>query len=319
LSGELATLLSGRYVQFEIKPLSFKEFLYFRKENELAPFYYGIDLSAEKIIKRIDNNQIEFSGKYGGDLSSFTMGKYYFDDYFLLGGFPFISTQGFGVEQAVQIIKDIHSSIVLKDVILYNKIKNVALLEKIVAYFYDNVGNLTSLRGIAEYISGGDKKKAAVNLETIGNYVRYLESAYIIKKAPRYDIKGKKLFETNDKYYLADHSLAYAVKDINKVNKGAILENIVYKELASRGYNVCVGKFDTKEVDFVAEKNGEKLYIQVCLEFTTEDTYKREVAPLKAIKDNYPKYVVSLDNFAGRNDDGIIGISLKDFLLKEAY
>ena len=191
------------------------------------------------------------------------------------------------------------------------------LLEKIVAYFYDNVGNITSLRNIAEYISGGDKRKTSTNLETIGNYVGHLEAAYIIKKVQRYDIKGKKIFETNDKYYLADHSLAYVIKDISKANKGGILENIVFNELITRGYTVYVGKLDTKEVDFVAEKNGEKLYIQVCLEFTTDDTYKREFAPLKEIKDNYPKYVVSLDNYANRNDEGVIGISLKEFLLKE--
>jgi predicted AAA+ superfamily ATPase len=318
LSGELATLLAGRYVQFEIKPLSFKEFLQFRKTNKLTPFYYGVDLTADKVIKRIDNNEIEFAGKDRVDWSA-TLGKYYFDDYFLLGGFPFIATQGFGIEQAVTLVKDIHSSIVLKDVVSHNKVKNVPLLEKVIAYFYDNVGNLTSLRSIAEYISGGDKKKTAISLETIGNYVNYLEAAYVIKKVPRYDIKGKRVFETNDKYYLADHSLAYVVKDINKVNKGGLLENIVYNELTTYGYSVYVGKLDSKEIDFVAEKNGEKVYIQVCLEFTTTETYKREFSPLKDIKDNYPKYVISLDNFANRNDEGVIGISLKDFLLKENF
>jgi len=217
----------------------------------------------------------------------------------------------------VQIVKDINSSIVLKDVVSRNNIKNISLLEKIVAFFYDNVGSIISLRRIAEYISGGEKKKTSTNLETISNYVKYLEAAYIIKKVSRYDIKGKRIFETNDKYYLADHSLAYAFKEVTKVNKGAILENIVYNELASRGYNVYVGKLDSKEVDFVAERNGEKIYIQVCLEFVTEETYQREFSPLKEIKDNSPKYVVSLDNFANRNDEGIIGISLKDFLLKE--
>jgi len=278
LSGEFATLLGGRYVQFEISPLSFKEFIQFRKINKL--------------------------------------GESEFSDYFSLGGFPFISTQDFNIDQAVQIVKDIHSSIILKDVVLRNNIKNVPLLEKIVAFFYDNVGSLTSLRKLAEYLSGGDKKKVAVNFETISNYVNYLETAYVIKKVSRYDIRGKKIFETNDKYYLADHSLAYVVKDISKVNKGAILENIVYNELVTRGYKVYVGKFDTKEVDFIAERQGERIYIQVCLEFTTQDTYDREFAPLKEIKDNYPKYVVSLDNFANRTDEGVIGVSLKDFLLK---
>ncbi|MDR3263136.1 MAG: ATP-binding protein [Clostridiales bacterium] len=319
LSGELATLIGGRYVQFEIRPLSFDEFLQFRKKNDFAPVYSGVDLSAEKTIKSVKQNETVFNGGKNSDFASSAMDKYYFNDYFLLGGFPLISTQDFSIEQAVQLIKDIHSSIVLKDVVSRNKIKNVPLLEKIVAYFYDNIGNLTSLRGIADYLSGGDKKKATVNLETLSTYVSYLETAYVIKKVPRYDIKGKRLFETNDKYYLADHSLAYVIKDINKVNKGGILENIVYNELVARGYTVYVGKLDNKEVDFVAEKNGEKIYLQVCLEFTTKDTYAREFNPLKEIKDNYPKYVVLLDNFAGTNDEGVIGISLKDFLLKKEY
>jgi len=302
LSGELATLLGGRYVHFEVRPLSFNEFLQFRKE-------YGVK-KQEYVI-----------GKYIGIES----GNYYvistqdLDEYIRFGGFPFISTQNFAIEDAIKIVRDISTSIVSRDVASRNKIKNVPLLEKIVAFLYDNVGQLTSLRGIAEYISGGDKKKTAVNLETISTYVNYLETAYIVKKVPRYDIKGKRLFETNDKYYLADHSLAYVIKDINKVNKGGILENIVYNELVTRGYNVYVGKLDAKEVDFVAEKNGEKIYIQVCLEFTTDETYKREFSPLKEIRDNYPKYVVSLDNFANRNDEGVIGISLKDFLLKEGF
>jgi len=210
LSGEFATLLGGRYVQFEIRPLSFAEFLQFRKANDLKPFYFGVNLSTEKIINK--ENEIDWS---------LSLGKYYFDDFFLLGGFPLISTQAFIFDQTVQIVKDINSSIVLKDVVSRNNIKNISLLEKIVAFFYDNVGSIISLRRIAEYISGGEKKKTSTNLETISNYVKYLEAAYIIKKVSRYDIKGKRIFETNDKYYLADHSLAYAFKEVTKVNKGA--------------------------------------------------------------------------------------------------
>lgn len=278
LSSELATLLAGRYVQFEIKPLSFKEFIDFRNDN--------------------------------------------IQDYISFGGFPFVALNADNEMQAASIVKDIHASIVLKDVVSRNSVKNVPLLEKVVTFFYDNVGSPTSLRNIAEWISGGDKNKMTSNLETISSYIGYLEAAYIIQKVRPYDISGKQILLANSKYYLADHSLSYAIKDIKKVNKGGILENIVYNELVARGYQVSIGRMssrDNREIDFIAEKSGEKLYVQACLEYTTEDTYRREFAPLKEIKDNFPKYVVSLDNYANRNDAGIIGISLKDFLLKETF
>lgn len=305
LSGELATLLGGRYVQFEIRPLSFKEFIKFRTAVPFGAMPHPDSDPSRKWMR--DNDGTLFRVEIVDEIFEFIK----------LGGFPFISTQNLTLDQAVQVVKDIHSSIVLKDVVSRNNIKNVPLLEKVIAYFYDNIGSITSLRKIADYISGGDKKKTAINLETISNYISYLEAAYVITRVPRYDIKGKKLFETNDKYYLADHSLAYVIKDISKVNRGSIIENIVHNELLSRGYKIYVGKLDTREIDFIAEKYGEKIYIQVCLEFTTEDTYNREFSPLKDIKDNYPKYVVSMDSNPNRNDEGVIGISLKDFLLKE--
>ncbi|MCL2061431.1 MAG: ATP-binding protein [Firmicutes bacterium] len=305
LSGELATLLAGRYVQFEIKPLSFKEFVEFREKLDVG--FFGTAPQAK--ITKLNQKAAIY------DYSPIR-------EYIEMGGFPLISTQHFDVSQAVQIVKDIHLSIVFKDVVVRNKVKNVALLEKLIAYFYDNVGSPTSLRNIAEWISGGDKNKIASNLDTLSNYISYLETAYVIQKVQPYDISGKQIILANSKYYLADHSLSYAIKDIKKVNKGSILENIVYNELVSRGYKVSFGRMsarDNREIDFIAEKNGEKIYVQVCLEFTTEETYNREFAPLKDIKDNYPKYVVSLDSYANRNDEGIIGISLNDFLLNEMF
>ncbi|MDR2369112.1 MAG: ATP-binding protein [Mycoplasmataceae bacterium] len=287
LSSELATLLSGRYIQFEIRPLTFNEYINFHHFDRV------------QLASTIENKNL--------------------NDYINLGGFPFIAINNLTQEEATAIVKDIHSSIVLKDVVSRNNIKNVPLLEKVIAYFYDNVGNLTSLRNIAQYISGGGKEKVHTNLDTISNYVNYLETAYVVKKAQRYDIKGKKLFKINDKYYLADHSLAYVLRDTNKVNKGRILENIVFNELIARDYAVYVGKLDTKEIDFIAERKGEKIYVQVCLEFSNHETYTREFTPLKNIKDNYPKYVVSLGENPNHNDAGIIGISLKDFLLKKNY
>jgi predicted AAA+ superfamily ATPase len=287
LSSELASLLGGRYVRFEIRPLTFDEYIDFHQ-----------------IVKEQLTDVIGSKKLY---------------DYINLGGFPFIAINNLTQDETNAIVKDIHSSIVLKDVVSRNNIKNVLLLEKVIAYFYENIGNLTSLRNIAKYISGGEKEKAQGNLNTISNYVNYLEMAYVIKKAQRYDIKGKKLFKTNDKYYLADHSLAYVLKDVSKVNKGKILENIVFNELIARNYVVYIGKLDTKEIDFIAERKGERIYIQVCLEFSSPETYTREFTPLKNIKDNYPKYVVSLDENPNRNDAGVIGISLKDFLLRKDY
>jgi len=305
LSGELASLLGGRYVQFEIRPLSLKEFIDFRTAIPFGAMPLPDSDPSKKWMR--DNDGFLHRIEVANEIS----------EYIKLGGFPFISTQNLSLEQANQIVKDIHSSIVLKDVVSRNSITKVPLLEKIITYFYDNIGSLTSLRKIADYISGGDKRKSTTNLETIANYVSYLETAYILTKVPRYDIKGKKVFETNDKYYLADHSLAYVVKDISKVNKGGIIENIVHNELLARGYKIYVGKLDTKEINFIAEKNGEKIYVQACLEFTSQDTYNREFDPLKEIKDNYPKYVVSMDSNANKNDSGIIGMHLLDFLMKE--
>jgi len=282
LSGELATLLGGRTVSFEIAPLTFGEFLDFHSAAVKK-------LSVSEMLMR----------------------------YISFGGFPFVALNDFSEEQADLVVRGIHSDTVLKDVISRNSIKNANLLEKIIAYFYDNIGQVTSLRKIAEYISGGDKRKAAVNLETVKNYVGYLETAYIIRKAPRYDIKGKKVFETNDKYYLADHSLAYVIKDRARVNRGGILENIVFNELSVRSYKVYVGVLGAKEIDFIAEKKGERIYVQVCLEFTSDEVKSREFSPLKEIGDNYPKYVVSTDGNANGSADGIIGLHLKDFLTQK--
>ena len=178
---------------------------------------------------------------------------------------------------------------------------------------YDNVGSLVSFLSITNFLKSSGRK--GTDLQTITNYVRYLEEGYLIQRARRYDVKGKKLLETNDKYYLTDHSQQYVVRDYRIDNIDGILENIVFCELVRRGYSVYVGKIDSREIDFVAEKpNGEKMYVQVTYEFT-KGVYEREFSPLKEIKDNHPKFVVSPDKFVERNDDGVIGILLKDFLL----
>jgi predicted AAA+ superfamily ATPase len=279
LSGELATLISGRYVEFEVNTLSFAEFKQFRKE-------FGIE-------------------------------KDDIDEYIIMGGFPLLSASPFTESQARRVVIDVHSSAVLKDVVSRNKVKNVPLLERIISFIYDNVGNLVSIRKVADYLKsnggGGD-------FETVSNYIGYLESACIIRKASRYDIKGKKLLESNDKYYLAEHSLQYAVRDRKRTNLPGILENIVYNELRRRGYNVYVGKVGTREIDFVAETigGGKKVYVQVCTEYSSAETMEREFSPLIEIKDHYPKYVVTLDKYWEEEREGVMSIHLSDFLLKEA-
>jgi predicted AAA+ superfamily ATPase len=213
-------------------------------------------------------------------------------------------------------VKDINSTALLKDVVVRYKIRQPQLLDKLVAFLYDNVGNLVSIRSIVQYFKSQGR---GTDPETVANYIRYLEDAFIITSASRYDIKGKKLLETNDKFYLGDHSLQYAVRYRRPDKMQGIVENIVFMELVRRGYAVYVGKIDDKEIDFIAEEQDgtRKLYIQVCLEFTNPDTYFREFNPLKHIKDNYHKYVVTLDKNWRADENGVMGIHLKDFLLKD--
>jgi len=189
-------------------------------------------------------------------------------------------------------------------------------MEKIEAFLYDNVGNLVSPSNVANYLKSQGRK--GTDPETIVNYMRYLEQGFLVRRAQRYDVKGKRLLETNDKYYLSDHTLQYALRGFRADNIQGILENIVYIELVRRGFNVFVGKFDSREIDFVAERtDGQRIYVQVCLEFSSKEVYDREFAPLKEIRDNFPKYVVSMDRYAERSDEGVIGIHLRDFLLKD--
>jgi predicted AAA+ superfamily ATPase len=281
LDTDYSALLGGRTVNFSIYPLSFREYIHFREER----------------------------GIKGGLL---------LEEYIRFGGFPSIAMFDYPERDARRIVSDIHNTALYRDVIKRNSVKNPQLMDKIVAFLYDNVGNLVSPSSIANYLKSQGRK--GTDPETIVNYVRYLEEGFIVIRAQRYDVKGKRLLETNDKYYLTDHSLQYTIRDLRADRIQGILENIVYVELVRRGYKVYVGKFDVREVDFVAERtDGHRIYVQVCLEFSTDEVFNREFAPLKEIKDNFPKYVVSMDRYAERNVEGIIGIHLKDFLLKEDY
>ena len=290
LSGELATLLAGRYVAFEVGTLSFSEFIRFRDE-------FGIGRTARAALDGADEDAVHAE----------------LDEYIRTGGFPMLSTWPFSPEQARQVIEDIHASAVLKDVVARNSIRNVPLLEKIIDYIYDNVGNLVSVANIANYMrsNGG-----SADVETVSSYLSYLENGRILQRAQKYDVRGKRLLESNDKYYLADHSLQYAVREVGRDNLPGILENIVYNELVRRGHRVYVGKAGEKEIDFVAERpGGDKMYVQVCTEFGNEGTVEREFAPLVGIRDHYPKYVVTLDKYWRVDRGGVKGVHLADFLL----
>jgi len=279
LDTDYSTLLGGRTINFTMYPLSFKEFIRFREEC-------GVDKDP--------------------DIESFIR----------LGGFPPVSMFDYSERDADRIVTDIHNTALLNDVIKKNSVKNPQLMEKIEAFLYDNVGNLVSPSNVANYLKSQGRK--GTDPETIVNYMRYLEQGFLVRRAQRYDVKGKRLLETNDKYYLSDHSLQYALRGFRADNIQGILENIVYVELVRRGFNVSVGKFDSREIDFVAERtDGQRIYVQVCLEFSSKEVYDREFAPLKEIKDNFPKYVVSMDRYAERSDEGVIGIHLRDFLLKD--
>jgi len=279
LSSELSTLLAGRFVEFHLYTLSFREFISFRKERGLS--LINLDEELEAFIKT--------------------------------GGFPMLSTSKFDYSSARKIVADINNSAVLRDVIERNRIRNVHLLQKIIAFIYDNVGNITSAKKISDFLKS-QKRKA--DFETVYNYLQYLENALILHKVPRYDIKGKKLLESYEKYYLAEHSLQYTVREYNAANITGLLENIVYMELRRRGYSVSIGRAKEKEIDFIGEKPGAKLYVQVCYLLTDKETIEREFAPLLEVRDNYPKMIVTMDKFWQVEKDGIKGIHLKDFLLE---
>jgi predicted AAA+ superfamily ATPase len=197
----------------------------------------------------------------------------------------------------------------LRDVVQRNGVRNTQLMEKIITFVYDNVGNPLSLKRISDYLKS---RKRNADFETVYNYISYLESAFIVYKTPRYDIRGKRLLETTEKYYLADHGLQYAIRETQQDNINGILENIVFLELIRRGFRVYVGKQDAKEIDFVAEKiNGTgKLYIQVCVNFSNPETREREFSPLQTIKDHWPKMVVTLDPFWRVEEQGVLGRSI---------
>lgn len=270
LSGELATLISGRYVQFIIYPLSYREFLLL---NE---------------------------GK------SFT-------DYLRLGGMPFISNL-IDNEKAVHLyLEDLFNSIVLKDVIKRNKIRDVDLLERIITYVLANISQTFSATSIAKYFKS---EQRSVSADTVLNYIKACEEAYLFYKLKRQDIKGKRVLEVAEKYFVVDHGLREAVYGKNREDVGLVLENIICLELLRRGYTVTVGAIDNEEIDFIAVRNNEPVYIQAAYLLPDKKTLEREFGNLLKIKDNFPKYVITMDE-VNMSQKGIKHLNIKDFLLSD--
>ncbi|MEQ8200529.1 MAG: ATP-binding protein [Syntrophomonadaceae bacterium] len=284
LSSELATYIAGRYVEIKISTLSFKEYLLFKEVR---------------------------TGKKPANL------REEIRSFIRLGGFPAVHIGDYEEDVAYRIVNDIYSSALLRDTIQRYSIRNIELLERVVKFVFDNIGNTFSAKNVADYFKSQQRK---IDLNTVYNYLSALESAFIVKKIPRYDIKGKEILQTNEKYYIGDQSLAYAVMGYKDRLISGVLENIVMLELERRGYRVCVGKLDAKEVDFIAERKNEKVYIQVSYTPTvSQETLDREFAPLLAIKDHYPKYVVSMDDFWNDNVEGVKHKNLAEFLLMDEY
>lgn len=281
MSSEISTYLTGRYISFRIYPLSFAEYLQFRRE------YAVVDDPKRELVR-----------------------------YLQLGGFPALHLREYMKEEAYPIVRDIYNSTIFTDIVKRNQIRKVDQFERVVKYVFDNVGNMFSASSVTKYLKS---EQRTLDNETVYNYLSKLESAYILHRCGRYDIKGKVLLKTQEKFYLADPALRYSVLGYQSDSVGAMLENIVYLELLRRGYDVYVGKLEGYEIDFVAVKQEEKIYVQVAKEIHDESTKMREYGRLLEIQDNYPKYVLLADDYAGGNYQGIKTIHIADFLLSKEY
>ncbi len=280
LSSELATYIAGRYVEIKIYPLSFQEYIDFVSENNKEN-----PLSLDE----------------------------YFTQYLNFGGLPGIHIFNYNKEEIYQYLVDVYNSILLRDVIARNNIRDIELLERVILYIMDNIGNTFSAKSISDFLKNQGRK---LSVETIYNYLKALENAFIISKVQRYDIKGKNILETQEKYYLSDLGFRHAKLGYQSNDISGYLENIVFLELLRRKYKVNIGKQNNKEIDFVANLRDENLYLQVTYLLASEETIEREFSPLKSVKDNYPKLVLSMDNLPESNVGGIKRKRIIDFLLE---
>ena len=281
MSSEISTYLTGRYVAFRIYTLSFREYLTFKGQ------YTTVGESRQELA-----------------------------NYIRLGGFPATHLQNFSQDEVYTIVRDIYNSTIFSDIVKRNQVRKVDQLERVIKYTFNNIGNTFSAKSISDYLKAEHR---AIDNETVYGYLEKLEKAYLLHRCSRYDLQGKELLKTQEKFYLADTSLRYAVLGYNADTVAASLENVVYLELCRRGYTVNIGKTADGEIDFVATRQNEKLYVQVTERITSEKTEHREYDRLLDIRDNYPKFVLRTDDFAGGNYEGIQTMHVADFLLSDMF
>ena len=277
MSSEISTYLTGRYISIPVYTLSFAEYLEFKKQS---------GLSSRELL----------------------------NEYIRMGGFPIVALGSFDERSAYQIVEWIYTSVITSDITKRHNIANFDLFNRVVRYIVENVGKTFSANAIVKFLKSEGR---SLSVEAVYNYLNWLEKAFVIYRCQRYDLQGKSVLKTQEKFYLADSSLKYCIMGFNPKSIAAMLENIVYFELRRKGYDVYIGKNETKEIDFVAVRRDERIYVQVCRRLPEESD--REVANLLEIKDHYPKYVVTLDELAAGNINGVKIVHLADFLLCDGY
>lgn len=274
LSGELATYLSGRYIEFKIYSLSYSEFLEFHGLTESETSY-------------------ELYSRYGG--------------------LPYLLNLPLEDETVNEYLKSVYSTIVFRDVVSRYKLRNTLFLEKLIQFLSENIGNLFSAKNISDYLKS---QHTTISVNQIQSYTEYLNNAFLIHRVERYDLIGKRVFEIGEKYYFENMGIRNIVVGYRITDKAKILENLVYNHLLYKGYDIKVGYYGDKEIDFIGEKNGEKLYIQVALKIDSDKTAEREFGNLLKIQDNYPKIVVTKDTFSGNSYEGIRHCPIRQFLME---
>ena len=277
MASEISTYLTGRYVSIPVYTLSFSEYLEFKKSDSRPQ-------------------------------------KELLNEYLRMGGFPIVALGNFDERSSYQIVEGIYNSVINNDITKRHHVTNFDLFNRVVKYIVENVGKTFSANAIAKFLKSEGR---SLSVEAVYNYLNWLEKAFVIYRCQRYDLQGKSVLKTQEKFYLADASLKYCMMGFNPKSLAAMLENIVYFELRRRGYEVYIGKNETKEIDFVAVRRDERIYVQVCRSLPEEAD--RETANLLEIKDHYPKYVVTLDEFASGNINGVKIVHLADFLLRDEY
>ncbi len=275
MSSEISTYLTGRYISIPVFTLSFAEYLDFKKSSG----------SSEKEL---------------------------LNEYIRTGGFPIVALGNFDDRSAYQIVEGIYTSVITNDISRRHNVTNIDLFNRVVKYIVENVGKSFSANAIVKFLKGEGR---SLSVEAVYNYLEWLEKAFVIYRCQRYDLQGKSVLKTQEKFYLADASLKYCIMGFNPKSIASMLENIVYFELLRRGYEVYIGKLSTREIDFVAVRRDERVYVQVCRNLPEDSD--REIGNLLDIKDHYPKYVVTLDELAGGNVNGVKIIHLTDFLLSD--